>query len=418
MASGDALELRTIDPAEIPGWVESVSIPFLDPGNHEHDAHWEAHLEPERAWAVWDRGRVVANCCVFSRDVTVPAAPGAGCPAVPFAAVSGVGVHPTHRRRGLLARMMAAMVDDGRERGEPFAGLFASEGSIYARFGFGIASFGAGVRVATGRSAFARQPPPMEMTLVPGDGAAKMLPALHDRIRRCRPGEVNRNDARWADEWADARSWRHGASAAFRVVTAGGFVCYRIAAGKTDGIEANRAVIYDLYGEDPATEAALWQFMCNLDLVTEVEAHSRPVDDPLRWWLADPRQVRTTAVTDRLWVRPLDVPATLTARGYRRAGRLVLEVLPAPVTPPGGDPAAGRYVLDASPDGANCRRARGGEEPEVILGVAELGSLYLGGVPASVLSAAGRVAVAQRETLALIDDLFATDPAPFAGTSF
>lgn len=417
MAGGE-LHLRTLAPGEVAAWVESVAIPFLDPGAVEPAAHWEAHLEPERAWAVWDRGRAVANCCVFTRDLTVPPARDAACPTVPFAAVSGVGVHPTHRRRGLLTRMMAAMLADAGKRGEPFAGLFASEGSIYERFGFGIASFGAGVRVLTGSGAFARRPPEPEMTLLSGDDAAKVLPALHDRVRRRRAGELNRNDAWWRRELVDPHSRRDGGSALFRVVAEGGFARYRVIEREVEGIDATRARIVDLHADDPGTEAALWRFVLSLDLVREVEAVSRPLDEPLRWWLADPRQARTAGVADLLWVRPLDVPAMLTARGYRRPARLVLEVLPAAAAPAEGDPAAGRFVLDAGPDGADCRRARAGEEPDVTVGVAELGSLYLGGVQASALAGAGRVVAARPETLALVDDVFGTDLAPFTATHF
>ena len=45
--------------------------------------------------------------------------------------------------------------------------------------------------------------------------------------------------------------------------------------------------------------------------------------------------------------------AALTARGYSRSGRLVLDVVD-----PGGY-AAGRFVLDASPDGTECHPAAG-----------------------------------------------------------
>ena len=60
---------------------------------------------------------------------------------LPAAAVSWVSVLPTHRRRGVLTQMMAAMHDDARERGEPAAILTASESSIYGRFGYGVAAW-------------------------------------------------------------------------------------------------------------------------------------------------------------------------------------------------------------------------------------------------------------------------------------
>jgi predicted acetyltransferase len=119
-----------------------------------------------------------------------------------------------------------------------------------------------------------------------------------------------------------------------------------------------------------------------------------------------------------IWVRPLDVPAVVAARGYPTEGHVVLEVTPAEVQPPGGDPAAGCFVLDAGPDGASCRRARRGEDCDVLLGVAELGSILLGGVAPTTLAAVGRIEERRRGALAMMDRLFASPSAPFTGTGF
>src|SRR5699024_11019611 len=51
-----------------------------------------------------------------------------------------VGVHPGHRRRGLLRAMITHHLRECREAGEPISGLFAAEPGIYGRFGYGMAS--------------------------------------------------------------------------------------------------------------------------------------------------------------------------------------------------------------------------------------------------------------------------------------
>ena len=66
--------------------------------------------------------------------------------------------------------------------------------------------------------------------------------------------------------------------------------------------------------------------MLDIDLVEEVTASVRPLDEPLRWRLADPRRLRTTSITDCLWARLVDIPAALAARGYGIETELVLEV--------------------------------------------------------------------------------------------
>src|SRR5207344_3532582 len=80
-------------------------------------------------------------------------APGAR---VPTAGVTVVGVLPTHRRRGILRELMRAQLDDVHARGEPLAALWASEGGIYGRFGYGLASLCGDLEIRRTHGAFAR----------------------------------------------------------------------------------------------------------------------------------------------------------------------------------------------------------------------------------------------------------------------
>ena len=125
--------------------MSSVRVPFLDPGSDDpedrlRDQRHVREVEVDRAWVAEDRGGFVANAAVASLDLTLPAPPAAVAPLIPFAGVTAVGVHPTHRRRGLLRRLMAGMLEDARARGDALAGLIASESGIYGRFGFGQAT--------------------------------------------------------------------------------------------------------------------------------------------------------------------------------------------------------------------------------------------------------------------------------------
>lgn len=411
-----AADIRLTSEGDFDAFARSVSLTFLDTGNDDAESHWRAHLEVGRTWVADDRGRVVGTSCTFTRDITVPGLPGAPCPVVPFTAVSGVGVHPSHRRQGVLRRMMGAMLDDGRARGEAFAGLLASESAIYGRFGFGQATTVAEVAIDTRYRAFqpALEPPRLDVELLDAGEAGKVLPALHDQLRRERAGDVVRNDATWADTFGDHPNTRNGMSANMYAVTDGGFAVYR---GKEGGRgQRGELRVRLLYGATPEITAGLWKFLLDVDLVDVVTAGPRPIDESLRWRLVEPRALRTTDVSDMIWLRPLNTPATLTARRYRSEGRLVLEVLP-----PGGggaDPAAGRWVLEAGPDGATCRAARPAEAADVVLGLADLGSLYLGGVAATTLAAAGRVVEGTPGGLAVADRLFATPLAPYSGTGF
>jgi predicted acetyltransferase len=427
-----APEVRLIDADEIGAWTRSASVPFLRPAQTDElrarwDAHWRPHLEVDRTWAVAERGRFVGNANVFSRTVTLPAAPGRPCAAVPVAAISGVGVHPTHRRQGLLRRLMAAMLDDARRRGEAVAALTASQAAIYGRFGFAPATSAATTVIDTARSAFAGPAPERAIDLLEPAEAAKVLPGLFDAATAAEPGHISRTDAVWAARIADDPDDRLGASARWYATCPDGYAVWRTEAVRTGpGDEGlGRVLLEEVVAADPRTEAALWRFVADLDLVCEVVADkARPGDDPIRHRLADPRALRTVAVSDFLWLRVLDTPAALSARGYLRSGRLVLDVRAPAATPTGPDgvdgpdPAAGVWVLETGPDGATCRPARPGEGPDLVLGVAELSVLLAGGGHASVLAAAGRVDEVRPGAAGEADDLFASRPAPMCITEF
>jgi predicted acetyltransferase len=409
------LEIRKIEAGEEESFLRSVMIPFLDPvtGDPESEAmiaQEAASIEPDRTWVVEDGGRFVGNCCIYSMDVTVPARPGPDCPRVPMAGVSAVGVHPTHRRRGLLRRLMAEMLADARDRSEPLAGLIASESIIYGRFGFGRATDRVTLEIDTRASEFLQPPPTPDLQLVGKDEAAELLPPIFERSRRRRAGEPGRTPAMWTMVLEDKPHRRGGGRGAFTAVCDGGYVRYR-------AHDPDRISVEELRGVTADIEAGLWRFILDIDLVATVTAYRRPVDEPVRWRLADPRQLRATSLEDRLYVRLLDVPAALEGRGYRRPGRLALDLV-APRVEEKDDPAIGLWVVDAGPEGASCRPGRPGETADLRMEVTDLGSLYLGGFTASVMGAGGRIEELTAGSLDVADSIFATPLAPFTGTGF
>jgi predicted acetyltransferase len=166
-----------------------------------------------------------------------------------------------------------------------------------------------------------------------------------------------------------------------------------------------------LVGLTPQADAALWRYILSLDLAGTIQLHARPVDDPGRWRLADPRRLRTTHVGDHLWVRLLDLPASLAARRYATDGRLVLEVTDA-LRPRN----QGRFLLEGGPDGASCEPT--GADADLALDVADLGAAYVGGVRPTVLARAGRVVELRPGALRRADAMLASDPAPLCTTHF
>jgi predicted acetyltransferase len=416
--------VRKLRPDEESAFRRSVMIPFLDPfaGDPDQVADfemWAGKSEIDRTWVVDVGDRFAGNAGIFSLNVTLPAGPGQPCPTAPMAGVSAVGVHPTHRRKGFLSQLIRVMHDDARDRGEAIAGLEASESVIYGRFGYGLAANLAEYSIDSRASAFAVPSPNVDLSLVDKDEAITRLPALFDRQRRTRAGEVDRNAAYWNQLLADQPHDRRGLSARFHAVCDEGYVLYR-ATRAADVFQGERVtlVVEELRGMTADVEAALWRFVLDLDLVGSVTAKRCAVDEPIRWRLADPRQLRMANIEDRLYVRILDTPAALEARGYQAEGRLVLDVLPPVATEGDADNGPGRWVLEAGPEGASCRRARVGEEADLRLELPALGSLYMGGFPASLLAAGGRVEELRSGALSMADALLTTRPSPRSGTGF
>lgn len=410
------LELRPATEEEFEAYLRVDRVAFAQV-HHEADAHAAADARAqvgplERTLAVFDRGRIVATAAAPPLELTLP-----GLTTTTVAAVTYVAVLPTHRRRGLLRLMMGHLLEDARARGEVVALLLASESVIYGRFGYGLASSHLTVEIERRHGTLLAGEGRGRVELVDAEAAAKVLPVVHDRARRRQPGDLGRSREWWEGALRDPESRREGASPRFYAVheseagEADGYASYRVKPHWEHGSPRGRVLAQEVVALSPEAEAALWRFLLSIDLTEVVEAENRPAEDPLRWMLADPRRLRVTTASDFLWARLLDVGGALAARRYGVPGRLVLDVAGGFVAPAGG-----RYAVEGGPDGAECRPTR--EEPDLALGLTELGALYLGGVRASTLAASGRVQERRAGALSRADAMFASGPAPFCRTGF
>ncbi|MFR9728810.1 GNAT family N-acetyltransferase [Saccharopolyspora sp. MS10] len=363
--------------------------------------------EPGRAFGAFLGGELSGTAMSLSSALEVP-----GGAVLPAAAVTGVGVRADRTRRGLLRALMDAQLADLRERGEPIAMLHASETTIYPRFGYGLASRTYRLAIA---SSLARMRPEVpvggSVRLVDGPAAEELLPELYARIATGRPGLIARNAGWWATRLCDTAGNGGSTRIAVRSDESGaddGFVLF--APSKTDHRFGDGSVtvrITDLVGAGPAASASLWRFVLGLDLMTEVVAIDRPLDEPLHWWLEERRGCRVERLDDDLWVRLVDVPTALAARSWGAAEPVVVEVRDA--TLPDN---AGNYRI--GPDGA----VRCAERPQLALDAALLGALYLGDVAPSTLAAAGLIEVREPAALDRADRLFAVPRPPWCGTGF
>jgi predicted acetyltransferase len=327
--------------------------------------------------------------------------------------VTIVGVHPTHRRRGLLRRMMTTQLNDVRERGEPIAALWASEDTIYGRYGYGPASQCVDMRLPRGSAQLRPGLSPREgqVRLVDHDEALRTFPRIYERIRRRSPGFVLRTRDWWANRNLDDNEWRRGGAGPLNRALLeldgrpAGYAIYRIYQYQTEWKRSLR--VQEAQGLDPRATREIWRFLLGVDWMDEIEARLLPVDHPLWHLVARPRLLGLR-VHDGLWVRIVDVGAALSARSYAGEGAVTLEVVSDPLF----EDNVGVWTIT---DGT-ARRSR--RRPDVRLDIQALGSVFLSGFTFAELARGERVEEAARGGLARADELFRTDAAPWCPEIF
>ncbi|MEU9853424.1 GNAT family N-acetyltransferase [Streptomyces sp. NPDC047974] len=406
-------EMRVLDPSEWDRWFATLELAFGGvPEEPEERALWQDLTECGRSLAVWDGGAPVATAGAFSFRVTVP-----GGASVPAAGVTMVSVAGTHRRRGILTSMMRRQLDDVRELGEPLAVLTASEAAIYGRFGYAAASWAQRAVIDTTRVRLSVPAGTDAVTLrmVPLAEASAVVESVYARMVPRRPGMLARRPGWERLPLLDPPGSREGASPRLCVLAErdGEVVGYALYAIKAEWgwAGADGAVTaHELYGLDPAAEAALWRYLCSVDLTSKVRVNSAPVDSALLHLVSDVRRCEPT-VREQLFARLVDVGAALEARTYRAPVDVVFEVEDAfcPWN-------AGRWRLSGDAKGATCTRTS--DAADLALSARELGAAYLGGTSLASLALAGRVTELRDGSLAEASLAFGSGVAPWLPHGF
>jgi predicted acetyltransferase len=354
------------------------------------------NLPFERMHAAFEDGLIVGGAGGFPFGMSVP-----GGGRLPCAGTTVVGVAPTHRRRGVLRSMMRAHLDDAHERGEPLAALWASEDTIYGRFGYGAASYAGDVKVKRERVAFAQE---IErrgtVRIVDVDEARRTFPALWDALARERPGVFSRSQTWWDQRVLDDPVDRRNGAGPKRFVVLeldgdpAGYAIYRHQMSWEDGSSAGKVLVTEAVATTAQANAELWRYLLDIDWVATIEAHLLPPDHPLFFLLAEPRRMGYR-MGDGLWLRLLDVGTALSGRTYARGDAIVFDV-----------------VDEFCPWNAGTWRLADGEAervdtpPDIRLDVRELGSAYMGGIGFRQLAQGGRVTELTEDALDRADGVF------------
>jgi len=370
-----------------------------------YTAEQEAEVRPihdvSRFELAFDGKEIVGIVGVFSLKVTMP-----GGGQLPMGGLTWVSTAATHRRRGVLTRLMSRSLADIDRRGEPVAMLGASEAAIYGRYGFGVAtqmrSTTIDRRLAQFRPEF--RPRPGSVRFVADDAAKAHVAEIWSRYHRQRPGEVDRNDA-WHDYLFGQFSQARGTfSPAFYLAHRDGYATYRVDMHWNEGQPAHELQIAEFVPLNGDAHAALWHTLLGVDLVGPITSRQIPIDDPLPYLLTDSRALRTTALADGFWANVRDVGACFSARTYGIDDRIVVEA------------DGGRWAIDGGPDGATCTRVR--SRPDLTTDIASLGALLFGGTRATTLADGRRLEARNGDALRRADAFFVIGPAPHCQTHY
>ena len=380
------LDLRPADRTEWPAFHRCFTEVFgEDPRDDDRDLAGLV-FEPERSLAVFDGGEIVATAGAYTRDLTVPGGPR------PVAAVTVVAVKPTHRRRGLLTGMMRRQLTELHEgQREPVAALWASEGGIYGRFGYGVAARQASWRGTKDRMRLRPEVPvgSGRPVLVRTEAARPHLVRLYERTAAATVGFLGRPGRWWDKLLTDPEHWRGGATSRRYVLwteqdgSVTGCATYRTKEDWTRTENSSEVRVHDVVAESPEAYAGLWTFLAGIDLHPVLTRDRAPLDDPLPLLLADHRSVQAQ-VYDSLWIRLADVGRALAGRTYRAPVDVVLDVRDE-LCPWN----AGTWRLAGDPTGATCERTSA--PADLTLSVRELGRAYLGGPTLTSMADAGLV---------------------------
>lgn len=429
-ATGLRIESFTVSPdtdaapeSQLAKWFEGVSLGFHEPRKEPEDLpkFAEAYAANSRTlWGVydddagphaWDPSIPVATYATMVNTLNV-----GGGNLIDAHLVTSVTVRPTHRRRGLLRRLITTDLQGAAERGLSIAALTASEATIYGRFGFGAATLTASIEVDV-RERFAVTTPAYGHVEVvePGavvDLAPQIFAQFHERSR----GSVGRQwpyARRAAGLWGEERPEQDkGVRTAVHYDDDGrpdGYVTYKFAGWETKPYTMR---VKDLVAGTDAAYLELWRYLGSLDLVDRVTYDEAAINDPLPWALADRRCRELKGDEDVLWLRILDPVAALEARHYETDGETVIHLKDRL------GHAEGAFHLVVTGGKAQVTKVGGNAADGPVMDISVLGSLYLGGVDAGTLASAGLIQAPDRASIEQLDKLFSVARQPYCITHF
>lgn len=369
-------------------------------------------LTPDLTMCAFDGDEIVGTSGAFPFESSVP-----GGALVKNAGVTIITVATMYRRRGILTEMMGRLLRQEREKGFIVGSLWASESIIYGRYGWGMAVQNESFKIDTRRATLKHMPEiPGRVRFVPRDEVRKVASAVWEAAVNAHVGFPRKSEP-MLDSFAKGMNdtsggWNKPFFIAYEEDGRPlGYARYLVKELHVFGEKVHGLInADDVIHTSPASHAALWNHLLNIDLYDSLSTWRSPSDDALPWMLADQRALERRPY-DGVWYRMFDIAEALSARTYLAEGSLVIEVEDSFIPEWGG-----RFELTGGPDGATCVATT--KSPDITLPTATLSMIYLGGAKLADLERAGRVEENTDGSIALADSMFATVRAPWCPMMF
>lgn len=404
------IEYRLATAEDMNGYFAQAARAFHRQSPQGEIDHFSSTFDFARTRVAIDNNVIVGTLRSWPSEFTV-----AGPRTIPVSALTNVTVSATHRRQGILTSMIVGDLRDSAARGEFASILIASEYPIYGRYGYGAAIENAAYRIETTGLTY----------VAPSEGRVEICdiselrhdaPAIYERHRLSQPGAIERGND-WWDRFCRIVNFDgmepHKGFCARYVAPDGSLEGYLVCEGKLVGPDMrHRGVltVHELMSSSDRAYRALWKFCTDVDLLVEVTASNRAVEEPIGHLFTNARAVQQIHVHDFIWIRLLDVVAALEARTYDVFGTVVLDILD-PL-----DIAQGCYELIVDADGASCKKTT--QQPDIRMNISVLGAIYAGDTSLASLATAGEIELLNPAALALATSIFKTSTRSWCATWF
>ena len=394
------MEIRQVQENEFLQWRIAVRGSLGDHTNPQSTAYMRAHrVEIDRLLVCMDGKTIAGSGGADSFDMTLP-----GGTQVPVGGVAYITTAPTHRRRGIQRNIMKRIHHDARNRGDIATILWASQSNLYPRYGYGNTMPVHNWHIDLRHTKYEHAPAwTGHYVKAERDEAIPLMTEAYERTRPNRTGMITRTAKRWQYEIhpIDTKDeffviYKEGENAL-------AYARYTIEIDPEDEFKGTLHVKEAVAATDSA-HAALWRYLFDQELVDDLKARARPVDDPLIWMLAEPRRLRRS-FTDAIWMKLLDIPAMLEQRTYPVEDTLIMQIIDAETD------ESHNFSVEFGNEGATSRPTSA--EPELVMNESELAAIYAGAVECSMLANIGLIDVSARTPDAALraDAIFRTSPA-------